>query len=132
MPVGRPGLPRLPMLMVAAWLTVGVAGCSPHESRKPRVADSTLVSALADLHLGRARQELGYGVSPGMRDSVLESHGITASQYRRIVSYYTEHPAEYSDLYRRVLDRLTTEQGRSRRSLPGIMPDSSMTQRSAD
>ncbi|HET6566725.1 MAG TPA: DUF4296 domain-containing protein [Rhodothermales bacterium] len=131
-PVHLAGVLHAFMLVVAVSLVAMLPACSSFHSGKPRVADSTLVSALADLHLVRARQQLGYTVPPGLRDSILASHGMTARQYRHVVSYFAEHPDEYADLYSRVLDQVLMEQDRSRQPVPAAEHDSAAVREGTD
>ncbi|PSQ80611.1 MAG: hypothetical protein BRD46_03870 [Bacteroidetes bacterium QS_8_68_15] len=119
-----PSPPR--SLAPALLLTFAVAACGSPFSDAPSVADSTLVSALAELHLADARSQrrradatdrrappladsLRTPLSPAVRDSILARYGMTSDQLRAALTYYVRHPEQYTALYGRVVDTLSAE-----------------------
>lgn len=79
------------------------------EEPRPPLADSTLVTVLADLELLQARAELGLPVTPELRDSVLAAHGLDSTRYHEVMSWYAEHPEALAALYGAVVDRLNQD-----------------------
>lgn len=124
-------LSRAPALPLT--LALFLAACGSPFTEAPPVADSTFVSALAELHLAEARLRSDPGprqqpsdtmrvtLPPGVRDSILAQYGIRYRSFRTTLSYYVRHPEQYAELYARVVDTLRTEretlrlgEGRSR------------------
>ena len=107
----------LPLLLTA---------CGSPFSDAPPVADSTLVSALAELHLAEARLSLRQQersgsrreatpdtarvpLPPALRDSILSRHGMSYRQLRAAIRYYARYPEQYTQIYDRVVDTLNAE-----------------------
>ncbi|PSR00023.1 MAG: hypothetical protein BRD48_02360 [Bacteroidetes bacterium QS_9_68_14] len=110
-------LSAFPALLPALALFIGACG-SPF-AEAPPVADSTLVSALAELHLAEARLRSGapeapdtmrVALPPGVRDSILARHDMRYRSFRAALDYYVRHPEQYTKLYARVVDTLRAGQ----------------------
>ena len=116
--------PYAPALLLTLSLFL-LAACGSPFTEAPQVADSTFVSALAELHLAQARLRLAARADgppppppdttraplpPGVRDSILARHGLRYRQFRAALEYYVRHPEQYQDLYVRVVDTLSAEQ----------------------
>jgi hypothetical protein len=118
-----------PTLPHALALLLFIAACGSPFAEAPPVADSTLVSTLAELHLAEARLQNQQGgdadrapprrssadsltappLPPAVRDSILARHGMTNRQLRVALRYYVRHPEQYAALYGRVVDTLSAE-----------------------
>lgn len=127
-------------------LLVLLAACGSPFTDPPPVADSTLISALAELHLAEARLDLqrqgrlgterppastrpdtaSIPLPPALRDSILARHGLSYRQLRAALTYYSKHPEQYTELYSRVVDTLNAEnsalRARDARSAPPPEP----------
>lgn len=97
------------LLAALVVLSLSVPGCSIFTAEEPPIPDSTMVDVLVGLHLAEARSEVDGPLPAGMRDSILSRHGLTPSDYEAAVAHYADHPETYSDIYDRVLDRLSAE-----------------------
>ena len=77
---------------------------------KPRnaIAQDTFVEIMVELHLLDARPELD-----GSRDELLEDivkrYDVELTTIDSALVYYSRHPDEYSEVYARIIDRLTEE-----------------------
>lgn len=115
-------LPLFPSSLPFLLSSVLFAACGSPFTETPPVADSTFVSALAELHLAQGRlrsnserqrrrsDTMRVTLPPGVRDSILARHGTTYRSFRATLSYYVRHPEQYSELYARVVDTLRAEQ----------------------
>jgi hypothetical protein len=96
------------MRPLVLFLFLSLGGCFFHADRA-RVADSTLVMVLVELHLAEARATVGPYNTLVPRDSILHQHGIDATSFRETMAYYAKRPEAFVALYDRVLDRLYAE-----------------------
>lgn len=113
--------------IVLCSLALGMWSCSPEASERkaPPIEDSVFVDVLVDLHLADARREVE-PTPPGLRDTVLATHGLDEAQLQEVVDYYARNPEAYARVYEQVLDRLhatynrpsTDTTGRVQRSIP--------------
>ena len=112
---------------ILSFLLFLFVGCGSPFTDAPPVADSTFVSALAELHLAEARLSAqrteGEGrppyestpdtitvpLPPAVRDSILARHSMSYRQLRSALDYYVRHPEQYTKLYERVVDTLSAE-----------------------
>ena len=81
-------------------------GCDSDEAKRPALADSTFVAVLAELHLARARQDLQDDLPRSIRDSIFDRYHTDSTRFQQTVSYYTDHPEAYTQIYNRVVDHL--------------------------
>lgn len=88
-------------------LVLMMAGCS--KDARPPIADSTMVNLLIEFHLADGRIETMDGAPPGLADSILRAYDVDSTTYHDAAAWYARHPDSYSDLYSRVLDKLTAE-----------------------
>ncbi|MBT8400475.1 MAG: DUF4296 domain-containing protein [Rhodothermia bacterium] len=99
---------RLKSLMAGALIVFLATACSGSGSP---IEPDRFVAVLVDLHLTESRREIVGDMPPATRDSILESHDVSETQYERSVRYYTERPEEYLQLYNAVIDSLSAELG---------------------
>ncbi len=97
----RSGL-LLPLLVFVA----SASGCSDVDESPP-VPESKTISLLADLHIAGAR-DLTVKDEWGVRDSILQVHGLDTTAYRELLDWYGERPERYVRLYGNVLDHLSS------------------------
>ena len=105
-------MPHLLLFVLSLIGVTALGACSAFEPDKAAVSDSTLVEVLVDFHIAGSRERLGHEGPEGLRDSILALHGVEEEAFRASIDYYAEHPDEYVDLYRDVLDRIVSEQSR--------------------
>jgi len=101
-----------PAPFVIAVLTAMLIGssCGPEASEIVLVPDSVLVEVLVDLHLSRARVDLGFSrEDPEVLDSVLTAHDVARHRFTESLDYYSDHPEEYFQIYNRVIEVLAIE-----------------------
>jgi len=106
----------LALLAACVWQ---LSGCGGSAERSKNVADSTVASILADLHVESATLQLEIPLDslvPGTfepeytltsrRDSVLAAYGLSEIEFMQAMEPFINDPSSYVALYDQVLDRL--------------------------
>lgn len=68
-----------------------------------------MTDLLVEFHLVDGRADVTERAVPDAREKILRAYGVDSTTYVRALSYYADHPKEYSALYGRVIERLTDE-----------------------
>ncbi len=102
------------------WLLclAGAVSCSRQEEQRPPdiLAPDQMVEILSDMHLAQADlQEAPPGTLPdetraGRYRDVLEAHGLTWSELRTSIDYYSRRPEKLTEIYDRVIEALSRKQ----------------------
>jgi hypothetical protein len=93
------------LLGATATLVLTVAACD--EARNP-VAEDTFVDVMVELHLLDARPELDDSRDE-LREVIFQRYDVEPMSIDSALVYYSRHPDEYSEVYARIIDRLTEE-----------------------
>ncbi len=72
----------------------------------PPLEQESLTHLLVDLHLERARIDMGLSRSSGYVDSLLLVHQVSREQFEDAMAYYANRPDEFVALLDGVIDRL--------------------------
>lgn len=65
-----------------------------------------LADLLVDVHLTRARMEIGAADNSNYIDSLLHAHDVTREEYENAMAYYANNPDRFVSLMDSVIDRL--------------------------
>lgn len=96
-------------LAAAVIFAIILPGMGCREIGQP-MTEKELVAVIVDLHVLEARRELIADAHPALRDSILDSHGITHDRLRAAIEYYADRPDEYVSIYNQVIDSLSAEE----------------------
>ena len=80
------------------------------------ISKDKMADILVDIHLAEAAADNHGFTKPEINlmmaskyDSIFQKHQITFEQFKSSYDYYMNHPAEFSDIYSEVVNKLTTQ-----------------------
>lgn len=95
------------------------------------LSSSQMEDLLYDIHLARAivaQEPEDKSLDIKYRQAVLKKHGVTEEAYEHSLAYYSRHPDQFHEIYKRLSLRFDNNQSRSQSYLPfDIRPESKDT-----
>jgi len=102
------------LLLSAALVAAGLAGCSSASEEAPPLPDSTFSRVLVEMHLLSARAQRADSLPAGAPDSLLREYGLERRDVEATLRYYSRRPARLDAIYDAVIDTLSALEQRSR------------------
>jgi len=92
--------------------------CCPFSGEEPPLPDRTFTQVLVEMHVHQARSKVDSLPSRLHADSLLHTYGVSRSDFRETLRYYSSRPEAFSSIYETVIDTLSAVDRRTHTTEP--------------